>query len=300
MRVSVIIPSYNRAHLLGRAIASVQAQTLKPLEIIVVDDGSTDASAELVTRQFPDCHYLHQSNRGVSAARNLGIRVARGEWIAFLDSDDEWLPEKLAAQAAVLAATSGCRLVHADEVWIRRGRRVNAMQKHRKSGGDIFQQCLPLCVISPSAAVLHRSLLEEVGGFDESLPACEDYDLWLRICAREAVAFVETPQLRKFGGHADQLSRQYWGMDRFRVRALEKLLQAECLSPENYAAVLKTLIKKTGILAQGARKRGKNARARFYAAKQNRYREALMDIAAQRCPAIRSPLSKLAAGSDTQ
>ncbi len=271
MKISVIIPTYNRARVLGRAIRSVLNQTLPAHEIIVVDDGSSDDTPELMADTFPQCVYLQQSNRGVSAARNRGIAAATGDWLAFLDSDDEWLPGKLAAQQDVLKQQSGVRICHTDEIWIRNGRRVNQMHKHAKSGGHIFPRCLPLCVISPSSVIIQRSLLDEVGNFDEQLPACEDYDLWLRICATHPVAFVEQPQIKKYGGHADQLSQQYWGMDRFRLKALEKIISLDILNEQDRSAAIETINSKAEILAQGARKRGKTAEAEAYMQIKNRY-----------------------------
>ena len=264
MKISVVIPTYNRAELLPRALASVNAQTLSPDEVIVVDDGSTDGSRELIATRHPECRYLRQENRGVSAARNLGIREARGEWIALLDSDDTWLPTKLAAQMDGVCRTSSARICHTEELWIRNGVRVNAMKKHRKRGGWIFRDCLPLCAISPSSALIHRELFETVGLFDESLPACEDYDMWLRICARYPVAFEHQPQVVKYGGHEDQLSRKYWGMDRFRVVALRKIIDGGDLAPGDLGAAVETLLRKCRILADGARKRGHSARCRAY------------------------------------
>jgi glycosyltransferase involved in cell wall biosynthesis len=261
LNVSVIIPSHNRAEFLPRALDSVQAQSLPPLEIILVDDGSDDHSAELIRSRYPEVRYLRQENQGVSAARNRGIEAAMGEWIALLDSDDAWLPGKLAAQQQALAKNPGHRLCHTEEIWIRNGKRVNAMKKHAKGGGRIFRQCLPLCVISPSSVLLQRGLLLETGGFDETLPACEDYDLWLRICAREPVLFVKEPQIVKYGGHEDQLSRRHWGMDRFRIQALEKILDSGVLGPDDREAALEMLGKKSRILAAGAEKRGDRERA---------------------------------------
>ncbi len=258
-RVSVIIPTYNRAHLLARALDSVQAQTQPPLEIIVVDDGSEDETAALIQQCYPTVRYLHQANRGVSAARNCGISQARGEWIALLDSDDEWLPERLTKQLQLAANAGDCPLVHSDEIWIRNGRRVNQMNKHAKAGGWIFQHCLPLCAISPSAALIRRSLFEVVGLFDESLPACEDYDLWLRICSRYPVLYHPEALIKKYGGHEDQLSRQHWGMDRFRLQALDKLLQQHHLNDDDRQAALAMWRKKNTILLKGARKHGNQA-----------------------------------------
>lgn len=253
--VGVVIPTFDRAHTLARALDSVFAQTLPAQQVIVVDDGSTDSTADLVAG-YPGVSYLRQENCGVSAARNLGIRHCGCDWIALLDSDDEWLPEKLRVQFEALAENPGYRLIHCDEIWIRNGRRVNPGDRHRKRGGWIFEYCLPLCVISPSAAVIERSLLIEAGGFNEQLPACEDYDLWLRICSRFPVLYVDRPLLRKYGGHDDQLSRRHWGMDRFRVQALRDLLAAGSLSESDRQAALASLREKCWILVSGARKRG--------------------------------------------
>ncbi len=271
MNISVIIPTYNRAHVLARAVQSVIDQTLSAQEIIVVDDGSTDNTAELMARQFPQCIYIQQPNLGVSAARNTGIKAANGDWLAFLDSDDEWLPTKLEAQRNLLQQQPDIRICHTEEIWIRNGKRVNQMHKHAKSGGHIFQKCLPLCVISPSSVLIQRSLFDEVGLFDEQLPACEDYDLWLRICATHPIAFVEQPQIKKYGGHADQLSQRHWGMDRFRIKALEKIIASGRLDDADRGAVVQTLISKVEILAQGARKRGKNKEADGYLEIRNKY-----------------------------
>ncbi|MCU7932941.1 MAG: glycosyltransferase [Candidatus Thiodiazotropha sp. (ex Codakia rugifera)] len=271
MLVSVVIPSYNRAHTLPRALDSVLTQSYTPLEVIVVDDGSSDETPVLMNNQYRQCRYIHQPNLGVSSARNLGIEKSQGEWIAFLDSDDCWKPDKLQRQAEALGKSPGCRLCHTEEIWIRNGVRVNQMHKHTKSGGHIFQCCLPLCVISPSSVVLHRSLFDEYGLFDTELPACEDYDLWLRICAQEAVLFVDEPLIEKYGGHDDQLSHRHWGMDRFRVYALQKLLDNQCLEDGDRLATIKTLVKKCAILAQGAEKRGYFERAAYYRGIEQRY-----------------------------
>jgi len=264
MRISVVIPTHNRAKLLERALHSVQQQTHAPYEVIVVNDGSEDQTRQLVEQKFPHYRHLYQPNRGVSSARNLGILAARGDWIAFLDSDDEWLPGKLEAQRQQLSGSPDLRISHTEEIWIRNGVRVNQMNKHKKSGGHIFQRCLPLCVISPSSVMIHRSIFDSVGLFDESLPACEDYDLWLRICARYPVDFVEQPQIIKYGGHQDQLSRRHWGMDRFRVQALEKIINSRIIEGEALDAAKAMLCRKARILANGAAKRGKHEEAARY------------------------------------
>lgn len=262
--VSAIIPTFNRIETLGRALDSILVQTRPPEEIIVVDDGSTDATAAMIESRYPQARLIRQANRGVSAARNCGIAAASGEWIALLDSDDEWTERKLERQMAIIEADPEVRLCHTDEIWIRNGRRVNPMKKHRKYGGRIFRRCLPLCVISPSSVMIRRTLLDEVGLFDETLPACEDYDLWLRVTARYPVAFVEDKLTIKHGGHADQLSARHWGMDRFRVQALEKILASDALSDGDRDAALAMLVEKLAILAAGAHKRGRERDARAW------------------------------------
>lgn len=256
MQISVVIPAYNRAHSLPRALDSVLAQTSPVEEIIVVDDGSADGSATLLARDYPDVRVLRQDNRGVSAARNRGIAAARHDWIALLDSDDSWLGHKIERVRAAWLQRPDLVLFHSDETWIRRGVRVNPMKKHRKAGGWIFDRCLPLCAISPSASVIRRTTLESIGGFDESLPACEDYDLWLRLCYRHEVGYIDEALIVKYGGHSDQLSRRYPAMDRFRVRALDRLLREHELPPAAASAARAMLEHKLGILLSGARKHG--------------------------------------------
>lgn len=269
--ISVVIPTYNRAAVLPRAVESVCRQTLPPKEIIVVDDGSTDETAKLIAEKFPHVVFIRQKHQGVSGARNRGIRAATGEWIAFLDSDDEWLPRKLETQVRALRAHPDYRICYTNEIWIRRGRRVNPKKKHRKYGGYIFRHCLPLCVISPSSVLIHRDVFRELGLFDEQLPACEDYDLWLRFCAHYPVLYLEMPLIIKYGGHEDQLSRRFWGMDRFRIYALEKIIQSTVLSETDRAAALKELLRKIQIYLQGARKRQRIREVKRYEEKRRRY-----------------------------
>jgi len=266
--VSVIIPTFNRCDLTSRAITSVLHQTRLPDEILIIDDGSIDSTPETLPGQFPETRYIRQENAGVSAARNRGIQEAGGDWLAFLDSDDEWRPRKLEAQLKSLEETPSFRVCHTDEIWIRRGRRVNPMKKHKKHGGHIFRYCLPLCVISPSSVILHKSVLERVGCFDESLPVCEDYDLWLRITPLYPVLYLEETFVVKYGGHQDQLSRSVWGMDRFRITALEKVIRSGILSPEDRQAAIDILIEKTDVYLIGARKRGKEKEMEEYQAKR--------------------------------
>lgn len=255
--VSAIVPTYNRVHTIERAILSIINQSHPVQEIIVIDDGSIDSTRERITAiNHPSILYHYQENRGVSHARNTGISIASSQWLAFLDSDDEWLPHKIERQLGVLASHPNYRLCHSNEIWIRNGKRVNQMLKHQKFGGDIFEKCLPLCVISPSSVIIHRDAVADIGPFDESLPACEDYDYWLRYCARHPVLYLEDCLIKKYGGHTDQLSRKFWGMDRFRIKALQKILAENVLDGSQLQTVIDVIEEKCTILETGARKHG--------------------------------------------
>ncbi|MCB9799246.1 MAG: glycosyltransferase [Candidatus Omnitrophica bacterium] len=256
--MSVIIPVYNRPEPLKRALKSVLAQKGVSFEVIVIDDGSTDGTGEMVRAEFAAVQYhYYPENRGPAFARNRGVEKAGGKWIAFLDSDDEWLPGKLKAQMDFFSTHPEYRIAQTEEMWIRNGLRVNPMKKHRKYGGPVFKHCLPLCIISPSAVIMEKSLFEETGGFDESLPVCEDYDLWLRISYQYPVGLIEKPLIKKYGGHKDQLSHKLAAMDQFRIRALIKLLLNGRLSKSQYVDAEKTLRQKARIFITGAKKRGK-------------------------------------------
>lgn len=268
--ISVVIPTFNRAQFILKAIKSVFDQTLLPLEVIVIDDGSDDQTAQIVKNEFPQCKYIYQNNNGVSSARNTGIKKSTGNWIAFLDSDDQWCRNKLSIQLDHIRNNPDIFIFYTDEIWIRSGKRVNQMNKHKKHGGDIFLKCLPLCLISPSSVIIKKELFDKVGNFDESLPACEDYDLWLRICAQHKVHFTSELLIKKFAGHADQLSGKYWGMDRFRITALENIILNGSLSTEKYNAALKTMLKKIEIYITGARKRGKSKEVTEYQEKKKK------------------------------
>ena len=243
---------------------SVLNQSLQPYEIIVIDDGSTDNTSLMLHEKFPDIKTLHQSNQGVSSARNAGIQIATGDWIALLDSDDEWLPSKLERQVNALTQQPEYKICHTEEIWIRNGVSVNVSKQYQKKGGWIFNDCLPLCAISPSTVLIHRSLFAELGLFDTDLPVCEDYDVWLRITAKYPVLLITDAQIKKYGGHTDQLSQQLWGMDRFRIKALEKLIETAELSPEHKLAATEMLIKKAQIYLIGVNKRGKLEEAHQY------------------------------------
>ncbi len=270
--VSAIIPTHNRSQTVLRALRSVYAQRILVNEVIVIDDGSSDDTVARIQAEFPGVILICQTQHGVSHARNRGIDAAQGEWLAFLDSDDEWLPIKVETQLNAVRNNPSSRICHSNEIWIRNGRRVNPMNKHRKHGGWIFEHCLPRCVISPSSVLLHRSAIEEFGNFDESLPVCEDYDLWLRLTATLPVMHIPKPLIKKYGGHADQLSGSRWGMDRYRIWSLEKLLAAKTLNAAQERQALGELTRKIDIYLTGARRRRRRNEIAIYACKEAFYR----------------------------
>jgi glycosyltransferase involved in cell wall biosynthesis len=263
-RVSVLIPTYNRLPKVKEAVSSVLKQTYQDFELWVVDDGSTDGTGEALKVFGDRIKYVSQANRGVSSARNLGLRVSRGKYVAFLDSDDLWEPDKLEIQVGCMEANPQFPLCYTDEIWIRKGVRVNPKKKHAKYSGWIFEKCLPLCIISPSSALMKRTLFEEIGGFDENLPVCEDYDFWLRVTCRYPVLFIDKKLIVKRGGHPDQLSTWSWGNDRYRVMALERLLGSQNLKAEEKRRASAELARKCRILSHGFYKRAKRDEGRRY------------------------------------
>jgi len=243
--------------LLKRAIESVIKQTLNPFEIIVVDDGSIDGTQSWLADKFPFVRCLYQNNSGVSRARNNGIKSAQGSWIALLDSDDEWLPDKLEQQVKLIRDIPETLFCHTNEIWIRNGVRVNQMKKHQKYGGDIFEKCLDMCRISPSSSIIKKEIFDIVGLFDESLNICEDYDLWLRITSKFSVSFLDQPLIIKYGGHSDQLSKASGGIEKYRILSLEKILSSVNLSKSQAFHARDMLIKKLNIYVNGLKKRCK-------------------------------------------
>lgn len=209
--------------------------------------------------------YVWKQNGGISSARNLGIAIAKGSYVAFLDCDDLWKKHKLTAQVEAVA-TSGAPLVYTNEIWIRDGRRLNQKKRHAKFSGLIYAHCLPLCIISPSSALIEKRLFDEVGGFDEAMAVCEDYDMWLRITCRYQVLFLEDSLIVKRGGHEDQLSKSQEAMDRFRIKSLLKMLASGFLDSEQRRLTEEELRRKCVIMAAGAEKRGKMDEARRYSA----------------------------------
>lgn len=258
-KISTIIPTFNRRHTLNRAIQSVLNQDYPCQELIIIDDGSNDGTQKLINAlqkkapQHTDIRFARlKSNHGVSTARNKGLSMAKNDWIAFLDSDDEWTSNKLKKQIQFLNRYPFYRLLQSEETWIRNGKHFNKKEYHIKKGGWIFSSCLERCMISMSSLLIHRELLST--RFDPSLPACEDYDLFLTLSRHYPVGLEPSDALIKYGGHSDQLSTKYLVMDQFRVRALSRLLQTE---NQDYfkEKILLVLEKKLTIILTGIRNR---------------------------------------------
>jgi len=269
--VSVIIPTFNRCFLLKKAIESVLAQTYRHFELIVVDDGSTDQTAELLAA-YDEVIYLRQENSGPAAARNRGVRAAAFDLIAFLDSDDCFDKRKLEIQVAAMRDNPACLISHTDELWFRHGQVLNQKNRHQRAGGFIFAECLPLCAVGMSTVMLRRRLFDAVGFFDEDFPCCEDYDLWLRVAANHAFLLIDRPLTIKDGGRPDQVSYQHRvGMDQFRIRALGKQLAAGTLTARQTELARAELARKCRIYGNGCLKHGRSAEGRYYLELPARY-----------------------------
>ncbi len=261
--VTVIIPTYNRGWIIQEAIDSVLDQDFNDYELIVVDDGSEDNTLEILEAYGKAIKVLQQGNRGVSAARNRGIEEATGRLIAFLDSDDLWLPKKLSTQVKFFENNADALINQTQEIWNRNGLRVNPKKRHHKFSGMIFERSLELCLVSPSAVMIAKDLFDTVGVFDENLPACEDYDLWLRISCRYPVHLTDLPLVIKRGGHDDQLSKGV-GLDKYRIQSLLKIIESDLLLPQQYQAAITTLKEKCEVYAGGCRKRGRIQEAEYF------------------------------------
>ena len=269
--VSVIIPTYNRAAMVVEAVESVLAQEMLDFELIVIDDGSSDDTQEKLRVYNSRLSYYRQKNAGVGAARNRGLELSKAPLVSFLDSDDLWLPKKLSTQHQYMLDHPEVWICQTEEIWWRNGRRVNPKKHHQKVSGNIFQRSLDLCLVSPSAVMLRRELLEKVGHFDEELPVAEDYDLWLRVAVDYPVELLPDPLVIKRGGHPDQLSSRS-SIDRYRIKALEKLLSSGALSLKKYEWTWQALQHKCQIYGQGCVKRGRVEEGERYLALPQRYK----------------------------
>lgn len=263
--ISVIIPTYNRERRLKKAIDSVLAQTYRYFELIVVDDGSEDNTAQLVANCDADIVYIRQKNKGPAAARNKGIEAARYNMVAFLDSDDWFAEDKLQVQIEAMQENPSYLISHTQETWYRNGRILNQKKKHRKNSGNIFRQSLELCAVGMSTVMMHREIFERYGRFDETFPCCEDYDLWLRVSAEQEFLLVDRPLTLKNGGRDDQLSSIYrTGMDKFRINAIMKMLASGSLTEEQTGLAKRELERKCMIYGTGCIKHGRVEEGEYY------------------------------------
>jgi glycosyltransferase involved in cell wall biosynthesis len=272
--LTIIIPTYNRLSFLNSAINSVFCQTYRQFQLIVADDGSIDGTKDYVQNlnNLENLRYLRLPHCGMPGkVRNAGARLAVGRYLAFLDSDDLWKPEKLARQIAFFEEHPDMMICHTREIW-QRGEKIvsQAGQKHRRSG-YIFADALKKCIIGPSTVLMRRELFEEFGGFREDLEIVEDYELWLRVTARYPVGYIDEPLVIKRGGHADQLSEKYGQIEIFRIKALLVNLEAGIFAGEQRELAARELVRKCRIYAQGCEKRGKVEEARRYREIVQRY-----------------------------
>ena len=276
--VSVIIPTYNRSSFLRSALDSVYSQSHQVNEIIVVDDGSTDLTVEELSADYESVSFIRQENQGVSSARNNGIEKAEGEWIALLDSDDRWDQNKIARQLSFLSQNPGIQICHTGEKWIRNGKLISPPSFLDKSNDGLFERSLERCIICPSSVLFHRSVIDAIGTFDENLSICEDYDFWIRLLLSYPIGLVKEPLVEKYGGHADQLSMSTWGLDRFRVQSLEKILLSENYNRKQKVKILQAIARKATLLEIGFAKHGKEKEADLYQQKKNQALEQLASL----------------------
>jgi len=262
---SIIIPTFNRKLFLKKAVDSVLDQTYTNFELIIIDDGSTDDSKEIINAYYDArIKYSYQENNGVASARNHGLKKAKGKYVAFLDSDDWWVPEKLSKTMDYINKFPNVKIFHTEETWYKKGKLLNQKTKHKKPTGFVYTKSLPLCCISISTAVIKKDVFDNIELFDETFEACEDYDFWLRATNKYKIKLIPEYLTLKDGGREDQLSSSIWGLDRFRIKALGKMLDSNELNNENYNLTLKEFNKKCTIFAMGAEKRGRIEEAESY------------------------------------
>ena len=269
---SVVIPIYNRKNFFRICVDSVLNQSYQNFEIFIIDDGSDDGTIALMSEYInKGINYIRISeNKGVSYARNLGISLAKGKYLAFLDSDDKWDKKKLEISYNYISKFPDFKIFHSEEKWIKAGKELKQKKKHKKPEGFIYEDCLKLCCIGMSTSVVDSKLFEEIGVFDENLQACEDYDFWLRACYENKVKLIPEALTIKDGGRKDQLSNQP-GLDKYRAYSLEKMIKSNMLNKEDELKTRTELIKKCSIYLNGAIKRGKTEESEYYEKLINKY-----------------------------
>lgn len=275
--VSVIIPVFNRPDFLKEAIDSALSQSYANNEIIVVDDGSTDATPSVIDSYGDSIKKIRQDNKGVSSARNTGIRASKYDFISFLDSDDLWMKNKLERQVSFFEENRDAIICQTGEIWVRKGKKVNPCKKHVKPSGMIFEQSLHLCLVSPSAVMMRKAVFDDFGFFNEDFPACEDYDLWLRISCSAPIYLLEENLVVKRGGHGGQLSAMD-SLDKYRILSIAGLVDSGRLNDSQYEAAVRMLKEKCRIYSSGCLKRGKNEEAEEFVKIALKYGQEISNI----------------------
>ena len=245
MKISAIIPSFNREEHLPIAINSIKNQTYHINEIIIIDDGSTDSTQEIL-KKINNIKVIRTENFGVSHARNIGIKASKNDWIAFLDSDDIWMQNKIEKQVNFHKENQNILFSHTGERWIRDGNRVKYPKSLKKPQGECFLQNISTCKIAASSVLMHKSIFDDIGYFDEKLKVCEDYDLWLRVTQKYAIGLLDEELITKFAGHK-QLSSLIFAIDRYHIYSLQKFLNSKFKDK-----VEQEIIRKYNILIKGA------------------------------------------------
>ena len=265
--VSVIIPVYNRFELAKEAVSSVLGQTFRNLELIIVDDGSTDMTPILATyfRDDTRVKYIRINHSGMPGfVRNKGVETAKGKYLAFLDSDDLWMDSKLKKQVDFLEKNSAIKVVHTREAWVRNGKTISQAGFNHRRFGDIFSDALEKCIIGPSTVLIEITLYRELRGFRDDLEIAEDYELWLRLANSNSIGYIDEALITKRAGHVGQLSEKYGQIEIFRIRGLQKLVEQSFFNLKNQKNAELELAKKCRIYAAGCRKRNKIEEAEIH------------------------------------
>jgi len=254
--VSVIIPVFERYERFIEAVESVLRQTFKDFELIVIDDGSKDQRIEWFSLSS-GAKYIRIEHSGKPGfVRNRGVEIARGEYIAFLDSDDMWNLKKLEIQLSFMKKNS-FRISHTKELWVKNGKLISQKKQKHKREGDIFKDALKKCIVGPSTVMMERSLFEEFGGFREDLEIAEDYELWLRILSKYEIGYINTLLTIKRAGNWPQLSGKYGQIEIFRIEGLKKLIEEKFFQGGKMELAKKELLRKINIYMRGLIKRNK-------------------------------------------
>ncbi|MCS6983512.1 MAG: glycosyltransferase family 2 protein [Leptospiraceae bacterium] len=268
--VDVVIPTYKRPHLTQEAAKSVLEQTCAELKLYIVEDGDFSFSQDPASRPILDDPRVVvvrlSTQKGVAFCRNFGASLGNSPYLAFLDSDDLWLPRKLELQLEYFDKHSDIHYQHCEELWLKNNAQIFPKKRHKKQGGFFLQRAFVLCLISPSAVIFRRPFWEKYGWFCSSFPVAEDYELWLRLNLYFPVGFIPEPLVIKRSGPWPQLSSRI-EIDRYRVLALHRLLRLEgkkaALAP-HLDSLIQEALRKCDILIKGAQKHNKPQRLAQY------------------------------------